>query len=412
VSAKWRELGPRSGLRWPATWASSAAAIGIGSALGALPRPLLAALAAVCVLLAAFASWWTLSQRRESRRRGSVYVVRERSAAWASDDDVTRHFIDALGTSFPEVRQVPGPAVLSDWTWPLDGAAHAWEQNVSLLVAAIRISRRGDDKPGQKSLVAWTPWPVAVAMMAQMRRADRGPGLLVRQRTSFGRSAAIETVDPRQPPLSFDAVPAAAPPRAARRLMFLTSWRHPAGVSPPRSEVTELAERPVCLQITRRPEAGAGPEVPATSVTVLLIRLGRGSWGPLAACDEADAESADLDLTVADASGIGVDGTVRARLWEWRCLPGVDAALDVHPWRDYEELARGAVSWIGQRCRESHGVVLLGAVMPQEIGLGIGILLRQRDIHDWPAHLYPLVWSGPGGFVIPRLDLGAAGFDG
>lgn len=58
-------------------------------------------------------------------------------------------------------------------------------------------------------------------------------------------------------------------------------------------------------------------------------------------------------------------------------------------------------------------MVLLATRMPQELGVGLGIQLRQRswDLaagHRWPERMYPAIYAGDSRrLTVPDLRLGA-----
>jgi hypothetical protein len=402
---RWRQLGPKSGRRWPATYASAAAAIGAGSALGGLPHPFLIALGSTAAALAAFSFWWSTTQRLEARRRGTVYVVRERASTWADDERPAQAFIASLAGAFPDVRPVPGPAALRDWDWPLGSDARSWDIHVGELVSAVRIVRRGDVGDGAKSLVAWVPWPVAVAMMARLLAAERGFDVAIRQRSSYGRAEPVENVDPRQPALAFRPSVAAATATSADPKQVQGRGTRELAAS---GLVAGQMVHDATLTVTRRQGMRGGRRITRANVTVLVLRMLPAAWGPLPTPGEESASSSSLlRLAIADSCGIGFDGSTHVTVLEWRCLPGPGQS-GAHRWHDYEDLARSAVGWIaGLALTASADVVLLGALMPQEVGLGMGMILRRLDPLGWPTHLYPLVLDGStGGFVIPGLDLG------
>jgi hypothetical protein len=374
--------------------------MGIGAALGGLPSVLLTALGSLSALLAAFSGWWTVMQRREVRRRGTVYIIRESGdltkESW-QDDKGAEPFIAALRQSFPDVRQIPGPATLRGWRWPLGAGAECWDQHLDELMTALRVVRRGDDLGNQQSLVVWARWPVAVATTARLLSLERGPALAIRQRVSFGRSPDADKVDPRQPALTFAPRPAPICLTAARTVDYRGAIR--------------ISSRPGSAErLSRNCRNGARNR---SSVSVLLIRLTAASWGPLTAPDHvasADDEKR-VTLDVEDAAGIGVSGRCDLDMREWRCLPqDRRRGSGSHPWSDFELLAQAAAEWAAKEARRRpERLVLIGTVMPQEIGLGLGVHIHRLGALAWPEHLYPIVWDvGRHRFVIPRLDLGWA----
>lgn len=413
MARSWRRMGPWGGRQWPGTWAGGAAAMGIGAALGGLPSPLLAALGSASALLAAFSGWWTLTQRRAIRARGTVYVVREPSVFWQDDALKVHDFLRSLTLDFPAVRQVPGPSELLGWRWPLGDGAEMWDQRVDELVTAIRVVRRGDDSSTEKSLVAWVSWPVAAAMMARLLSAERGTRFAIRQRETFGRSLGAERVNAWQAALKFDQVPGAREmmavqegnPAQQRLGLTRTASKAPLALTPVAREVEHRGQ----ITISRR-SAAARHKVPLLqTITVLVIRLTDRSWGPLSTLRRVGppGPTPAISLMAEDAEGIGITGTMECVIREWQCLPDDKLAHGAHRWSDFEALAQAVTDWIAGQSARGGGLMLLGAVMPQEIGLGFGIHIHRLSEAQWPRHLYPLVWDGgQSSFVIPHLDLG------
>jgi len=383
--------------------------MGIGAALGGLPPGLLAGLGTVSALLAAFSAFWAFMQYRNARARGTVYVIREHARGWEDDEAHVQEFLRSMARDFPAVRLVPGPAALHGWPWPLGAGAEDWDERVDELVTALRVVRKDDQSESVKSVIVWARWPVAVAVMSRTLAAERGPRLGVRQRVSYGRAAEVDPVAACQPALLFDPV-LDLPPDGAAALPLRTFRRRRTSPTPPPAE--EIEHRGTMTIVRKRKGVGQrSRQAKTTRVTILLVRLSAASWGPLPPLDGASAAAATAPATqVADAAGIGVDGTVDYVLREWRCLPPAGDIPAIHRWEDFEALAHGAARWISAHAKLSSGEVLLfGASMPQEIGLGIGIHGRRVDETQWPGHLYPMVWDADeAGFVIPNLDLGWA----
>ena len=419
MATLWKRLGPSNGRQWPGTWAGAAAAMGVGAALGGLPPPLLAVLGSLSTALAAFSGWWTLMQRRDAQRRGTVYVVREPGTPandeWEQDEAQAQEFIKTLQLSFPEVRQIPGPSELHRWPWPLGQGAELWDHYVDELVTAIRVVRRGDNPRTQKSLVVWARWPVAIATVSRLLSAERGPMLGIRQRVSYGRSPRMEHVDPAQAALSFDPVrPDDSHPEASNTSIRPLRNRLTPGpwsnfrVSAPPPRAKKFTHHGT-ITISGRPTRARTPRTknPA-KITVLLIRLTSHPWGLLTSEPGRDGQLGQdgIKVEVDDAEGIGIDGTFCLEIREWRCLPSVPGAKGAHSWSDFEGIAEEVTSWIAaEASAQPDCPVLLGTMMPQEIGLGIGIHIHRRDAQEWPSHLFALVWNGHC-FVLPHLDLG------
>jgi hypothetical protein len=96
-------------------------------------------------------------------------------------------------------------------------------------------------------------------------------------------------------------------------------------------------------------------------------------------------------------------------LHELRCLP--PPGEQRFPWPDIPALAIAAADWIERKAASAElagHTLLLGAVMPQETGLGLGICAGQASRTHWPEHLWPLLYQRGEPYVVPRLDLGTA----
>jgi len=88
---------------------------------------------------------------------------------------------------------------------------------------------------------------------------------------------------------------------------------------------------------------------------------------------------------------------------EWRWI-GADGAAEI-AWEDFPATAEAIATWIvGQAEDHPDHVLLLAARMPQEIAVGLGIQLGQRQ-STWPERLYPVHFTG-GKLFVPKLDLG------
>ena len=72
---------------------------------------------------------------------------------------------------------------------------------------------------------------------------------------------------------------------------------------------------------------------------------------------------------------------------------------------EFPATAEAIAGWVvSQAAKHRDHVLLLAARMPQEIAVGLGIQLGQRQ-PDWPQRLYPVHFVG-GELVVPDLDLG------
>ena len=143
---------------------------------------------------------------------------------------------------------------------------------------------------------------------------------------------------------------------------------------------------------------------PQNPVSVLLLRFGRGRWGSLRLEDPAQP----VPLTLIDAGEvIGVKEPVRIQVHELRCVPRDGART--FDWEDFPFLVAIAVDWIQRKAAELEArTLLLGATVPNEVALGIGIAAGRPSCDGWPSSMWPVIYRQPTDtLVVPRLDLGA-----
>jgi hypothetical protein len=236
----------------------------------------------------------------------------------------------------------------------------------------------------------WASWAVSVAFGLRVSTADRDLVLNVWQRPSHGRAGDVKTVIGTQRP-------------------------HVFGYAEP-VPLTEL--RPGCalqefewearLTATRQ-----SPDEPHATgrrhVSVLLLRLGCQAWGPLAAVDaNADAGSEPTEifkLKVSDAVGVTPHRSSHIKIHELRCLPSPG---DRFPWPAIPSLVAAAADWVERKSAELAGhTLLLGAIMPPEAALGLGITAGHTQRTQWPQDMWPLVYQAPKvPLVVPYLNLG------
>ncbi len=319
-------------------------------------------------------------------RNGIAYIIRERARGWQRDEPA--EFVDQARRRFVRVIEVPGPGQLgSSWDWPLDEDARQWDDRLGELARSFRTLYLATSTPGTPAalfIYAW--WAVAVALGARLTAADRGLALAVGQRPSNARAGKIDPDLWVHPPQLFtDASGAGA-------------------LSYPGSE--ELTHR-VELAIAGRRTGAVRPDV---RVSVLLLRFGRQGWDPLSAVGEETGD-ASVPLRVHDRARLGLSGTSHVLLHELRCLP--PPGEQTFAWEDFPALAITAADWIERKAAVLAGhTLLLGAVMPQETALGLGICAGQVKRTRWPEHLWPLLYQKAEPYVIPRLDLGTARLEG
>ena len=373
----------------------------IGAALGLLPDVLTVtdgffarrvgimstfAVLGTAALCLAGVAWFR--RGRLLQRRGSLYVVDADAQEWDSDS-AKRRFFDSVDQQFARVLDVPGPNDLeSEWKWPAEPPGMSlWSGGVDDLVLTFRALQRGDNQSTANNVVAWLPWPAAIAFPARLTQADRGLDLEIRQRPSGGRQGMFNVDAHAHRGHSFDR---RAPYGESRALEIRRSARvtfHP-GETPARAGV----------------RARNAP-VPARRVRVLLLRTTSHPWGPVPFDAPDTAAVTPVELEIVDHLGLGLD-TADAELLEWRWVPDAERKQRFHPWSDFPALCHHAVDWvIANALPVNEGVTLLGALLPQEVSLGIGLDCLRTG--GWPHHLYPLYRPKGKPMSIPGLDLGA-----
>lgn len=348
-------------------------------------------LAVVAFAVAGFSWIGGRGKKRMLERNGTAYIVYEDARFWTSQD-VTR-FWQGIRRQFARVVQVPGPRELArGWDWSLDdAAARDWDGRADELVRAFRVLSRDESRNGAatpNSVFIWAWWAVAFAFGMRVSAADRGLEVDVWQRPSKAREAAVYPEVWAQRPNRFDsAVPGAGLPYALSDHV----WK------------TELA-------VSRR-GGRARPGVNGARVIVLLVRFNSGKWGPLPSVDASLPKGQPLSLKLHDAAGLLPVGVSQAEVHELRCVPPTDG----FGWETFPALAAAAVAWISEKYGEfADSTLLLGTALPQEIGLGMGILVGQETHRaNWPEHLYPVAydWTADA-MVIPKLELGTAAVNG
>jgi hypothetical protein len=331
------------------------------------------------------------------RRHGTAYVIQETARGWTPNDQ--QIFLTEVKRHFARRIDVPGPGKLSgSWDWPLDEAARAWDGKVTELVRAFQALRSNDDPATPKGIFMWAWAPVAIAFGMRATAADRAMVLDVWQRPSKARAGDVEIPAWSQGSHRFSSPP-------------LTSVMPGTGPSEHRWPA-EVAITPV-VAAAGSPETAASE---ASGPVILLIRFGRQSWGPLPEVpgvpDGPRTAPGPVRLVLGDAGGLGVTGTWRTEIQEFRIVP--PAGGRQFAWASYPALAAAATDWIGQRTAGAPGrVILIGTIVPPEIALGLGIGAGQPAGPAWPVHLWPVVPKPPANeLVIPRLDLGTAALAG
>lgn len=342
-------------------------------------------------VLAAVALGYSEAARRGRdrmlRQNGTAYIIQEHARFW--DDDKAQRFREGIRRQFARVIQVPGPVEASrGWDWPLDADARHWDAKADELVRAFRVLSIDETRDGTvtpNGVFAWAYWAVAVAFGMRVTAADRSLVLDVWQRPSRARAGEVEPEIWAQRPHRFGSAAV-------------------SGAGPEFAEFTWETELTISRHGRSRTRTGGG------GVSVLLVRFSRFDWGPLPGVTTVPPVEGPLGLRLYDAAGVIPADASRADLHELRCLPPESQ----FQWRDFPALAAEAASWIERKAKELSGhTLLLGTLMPQEVGLGLGVLAGQEARRaGWPAHLWPMVLEpGKRELVIPHLDLGSAAVD-
>lgn len=352
--------------------------------------------AVVAAIAFGFAETARRGQSGMIQRNGTAYIIQEQARFW--DKDTAERFREGISRQFARVVQVPGPVELGrGWDWSLDHDAWDWDAKVDELLRAFQVlsidqSRSGGVAPD--GVFLWAFWAIATAFGMRATAADRDLVLDVWQRPSKARAGEVEPRIWAQRPHRFGA-PAAGG----------------TGSGP------EFAEHvwPVSLEYSWIARRGGWVRHRAVAgqISVLLIRFSAEEWGPLPAVTEQP--DGPLALHLRTAVSLPTGGSSQVGLHELRCVPPLDASgRRQFPWDQFPALVAEAAAWIERKANELDGhTLLLGTAMPQEAGLGLGILAGQVSRHSrWPARLWPIILDpGKRDLAVPNLQLGSAAVD-
>ncbi len=307
--------------------------------------------------------------------RGTAYVVDSPAQDW--HPELKDAFLQGARSEFADVVNVPGPTGLTTWGWPRDNRAKQWSAAVDDLVLSSRTIWANDDPATPNSVVCWAWWAVAMAWASRLSVADRGLKLSIRQRPSRGGEGRIDVPDWAQTDHTFATVTSiglalgtVCSPRAA--VLHL----HDA----PSPIATESVD-PAAPVDSARMAIAAGAPVP---VRVLLVRMTHQEWSDLTPTDDSGPVEVHLDNRSGQPWAAGES---RVEFHEWRCLrpPGA-----MHAWQTYPQLVHEITEWIADTA-DPHGLNFLGMLVPQEVGLGIGIHVARRSPSQWPTQLWPII---------------------
>jgi hypothetical protein len=328
-------------------------------------------------------------------QNGTAYIIQEQARFW--DDDKAARFREGIRRQFARVIQVPGPVEASrGWDWSLDSDAWHWDAKADELVRAFRvlsIDAGRDDAASPDGVFLWAYWAVAAAFGMRVTAADRGAILDVWQRPSRARAGEVDPEIWSLRPHRF----APAPAGGADGLRFTERlW-------------------PASLELSRIALQGGGTRrgTDGRKVSVLLLRFSSSDWGPLPAVTEP-VPADPLAIRLRFAASVLAAGSSPAEIHELRCVPPDGPSGAQFPWQQFPALAAEAFAWIEGKAKELDGhTLLLGTLLPQEVGLGLGILAGQESRRaSWPDHLWPIVRDArDGGLVVPSLNLCKAALD-
>lgn len=321
------------------------------------------------------------------RQNGTAYVIRELAGDWSRQDEAA--FLNSAGRYFARVIKVPGPGQLGrPWNWPLGPGAQQWDGKLDELARAFQALRSADDPATPNGILMWASWAIALAFGTRVSAADRDLALDIWQRPSHGRAGDVETVIGTQRPHRFGytkPVPSAESlpdftPQEFNYQARLTTTQCPAH---------------------KRHVRGRRP------VSVLLLRIGYQEWGPLPKADTRYGPAHPLHLKVSDAAGVTPNRSSDIYIHELRFLPPPGGRF---PWHAIPSLVAASTDWIERKSAKLEGrTLLLGAIMPPEIAIGLGIIAGRAQHTRWPQNMWPLIYHATtDSLVVPHLNLGTA----
>lgn len=414
--------------QWLISALFAAATLFVGAAAGALPGALdeargshgswstwsmwlTAGFRAAGTALLAIAVWRWSRGGKIRRLRGTAYIVYEEAERWRPEDK--QIVLAEIGAGFDKVLEILGPRELGfDWYWRAAGhTAPQWDRRVEELVSSFRAVHHTDDHGTPNAVFVWAPWPVAMAFGARASARGRNVPLNVRQRPS---NAGTRGRQPRLTDVAHDFLGTRNEPSLQVVAPSLVAAHLPGAVT--------VTVRP--LGAPDRDHGGhvRGGSHRATvrdnpySLLLLVVRITHGPVGPI---DIELGRTGAFELEVAESLAVHSlpPGPQPIPVAEWR-LEAQDAgpgrAPGELPWAAFPSAIAEIAGWVaGQAAAHQAKVVLLATRMPQELGVGLGIQLRQRswDLaagHRWPERMYPAIYAGDSRrLIVPDLRLGA-----
>ena len=335
---------------------------------------------------------WYLGQKIRADR-GTAYVIEEEAIAWRHEEK--QWVLAELDGGFARVLRVPGPEALGErWRWQADArGAPDWDRRTDQLVHSFWAVHYNDDQVTRNAVFVWAPWPVSMAFGARATARRRGLVLHVRQRPSSG--AVGQRHEVRLSDQAHDFLRAAGQPDLAAQA--------------PQHAVTELTEHvTVMIETLREADGAAATRHSRTDpavfppVRLLLIRIVQKEIGQIS-LDLAKSPAITVHAPRCLTNSVLRPGKHKVEVAEWR-LASADGTTEV-PWKAFPSVAETIADWITGQAKSHPGhVLLLACRMPQEIAVGLGIQLGQRQ-SEWPDRLYPVHYTG-GELFVPKLDLG------
>jgi hypothetical protein len=413
--------------QWLLSALFAAATLFLGAAVGTLPGALdeargshgslstwsmwlTAGFGAAGIVLLVIATWRWVRAGRIRRLRGTAYVILEETPDWRLENKDA--VLAEVRAGFDEMLEVLGPSGLGfDWDWRADErTAPQWDRRVDELVSSFLAVQKNDNHDTPNAVFIWAPWPVAMALGARTSARERNAPLHVRQRPSNApvrarpklTNAAHDFLGTEDVPSLGSVAPALAVDRSDGKVTVTVK---PLGTP----------------QRTRR-KRGRADSHPATvrdkpySLLLLVVRITHGPVGPID-MDLDKTEPFDLEVAPSLAERLPASGPHQIPVAEWRLemrnAEAGTAPVEL-PWAAFPSAAAEIARWVAEQAAAHQAkVVLLATRMPQEIGVGLGIQLRQRswDLatgHRWPEHAYPAIHAGDNRrLIVPDLRLGA-----
>lgn len=348
----------------------------------------------VASLVGFIVAWlWQGKRQALDRETGSAYIVEAQADGWRSDA-LKPAFLAQVDHTFSRRFNVAGARDLnSDWAWPYQGPGLTlWSGGVDDVVLSFRTLHRTDHQITPNNIIAYMPWPAAMALTARLKSAEQGLQLRVPHRSSGAREGEYVIEPGKEPPHTFVREQADRTHSDARRV---DHQRIP------------LVFDAVGFD-SQAPDLAPGSP---SKVRVLLVRATSGRWCGLdihgkwwSRDDDASTDAPLKAIKLQAARSVGLPAKCDAELLEWQWTP--ETGVKGHPWARYPAICHAALDWIAENALPD-GITLLGVQVPQEVSVGFGIDLATRHA-SWPARIWPIYVANPDTPpCVPGLNLGA-----